>query len=30
MSSMTFIVGAVLFAIGIVVPAKVILGKKST
>ena len=27
MSSMTFIVGAVLFAIGIVVPAKAILGK---
>ena len=30
MSSMTFIVGAILFAIGIVVPAKAILGKKST
>ena len=30
MSSMTFIVGAVLFAIGIVVPAKAILGNKST
>jgi hypothetical protein len=30
MSSMTFIVGAVLFAIGIVVPAKAILGEKPT
>jgi len=30
MSSMTFIVGAILFAIGIAVPAKAILGKKST
>jgi hypothetical protein len=30
MSSMTFIVEAILFAIGIVVPAKAILGKKST
>ena len=30
MSSMTFIVGALLFAIGIVVPAKAILGNKST
>ena len=29
MSSMTFIVGAVLFVIGLVVPAKAILGKKS-
>ena len=29
MSSMTFIVGAVLFVIGLVVPAKTILGKKS-
>ena len=29
MSSMTFIVGAVLFALGIVVPAKAILGRKS-
>jgi hypothetical protein len=29
MSSMTFIVGAILFAIGLVVPAKPILGKKS-
>jgi len=29
MSSMTFIVGALLFAIGITVPAKAILGKKS-
>jgi len=30
MSSMTFIVGAILFAIGIALPAKAILGKKST
>ncbi len=30
MSSMTFIVGALLFAIGIIVPAKAILGSKST
>ena len=30
MSSMTFIVGAVLFVIGLLVPAKAILGKKST
>jgi len=30
MSSMTFIVGAVLFAIGIALPAKAILGKKSS
>ena len=30
MSSMTFIVGAILFAIGIAVPAKAILSKKST
>ena len=30
MSSMTFIVGAILFAIGIVLPAKAILGRKST
>ena len=30
MSSMTFIVGAILFAIGLAVPAKAILGKKST
>jgi hypothetical protein len=30
MSSMTFIVGAVLFAIGIAVPAKAILSRKST
>jgi hypothetical protein len=30
MSSMTFIVGAILFAIGIVLPAKAILGKEST
>ncbi len=30
LSSMTFIVGAMLFAIGITVPAKAILGKKST
>jgi hypothetical protein len=30
MSSMTFIVGAILFAIGIVLPAKAILGKKLT
>ncbi len=30
MSSMTFIVGAILFAIGIAIPAKAILGKKST
>ena len=30
MSSMTFIVGAVLFAIGIAVPARAILGDKST
>jgi hypothetical protein len=30
MSSMTFIVGAILFAIGITVPAKAILSKKST
>jgi len=29
-SSMTFIVGAILFAIGIALPAKAILGKKST
>jgi hypothetical protein len=29
MSSMTFIVGAILFAIGLAVPAKAILGKKS-
>lgn len=29
MSSMTFIVGAILFAIGIAVPAKAIFGKKS-
>jgi hypothetical protein len=29
MSSMTFIVGAILFVIGLVVPAKAILGKKS-
>ena len=29
MSSMTFIVGAILFAIGLSVPAKAILGKKS-
>jgi hypothetical protein len=29
-SSMTFIVGAILFAIGIALPAKSILGKKST
>jgi hypothetical protein len=29
MSSMTFIVGAILFAFGLVVPAKTILGKKS-
>ena len=30
MSSMTFIVGAILFPIGIALPAKAILGKKST
>ena len=30
MSSMTFIVGALLFAIGLIIPAKAILGKKST
>jgi len=30
MSSMTFIVGAILFAIGIALPAKAILGKKVT
>ena len=30
MSSMTFIVGAILYAIGIAVPAKAILSKKST
>jgi hypothetical protein len=30
MSSMTFIVGAILFAIGIAVPARTILGKKPT
>ncbi len=30
MSSMTFIVGAILFAIGIALPAKAILGKEST
>lgn len=30
MSSMTFIFGALLFAIGIIVPARAILGKKST
>jgi hypothetical protein len=30
MSSTTFIVGAILFAIGIVLPAKAILGRKST
>jgi hypothetical protein len=30
MSGMTFIVGAILFAIGIALPAKAILGKKST
>jgi len=29
MSSMTFIIGAILFAIGLAVPAKAILGKKS-
>ena len=29
MSNMTFIVGAVLFVMGLVVPAKTILGKKS-
>ena len=30
MSSMTFIVGAMLFAIGIIIPARAILGNKST
>jgi len=30
MSSMTFIVGAILFAVGLLLPAKEILGKKST
>ncbi len=30
MSSMTFVVGAVLFGIGLIIPDKAILGKKST
>ena len=30
MSSMTFIVGAILFTVGLILPAKAILGKKST
>jgi hypothetical protein len=30
MSSMTFIIGAILFAVGLMVPAKAILSEKST